>query len=40
MSGFFGYVKLETNRYRERFGLAFEEFAAGQVFEHRRSKII
>jgi itaconyl-CoA hydratase len=35
MSGFFGYVQLEATRYRERFGLAFEEFAAGQAFEHR-----
>lgn len=35
MSGFFGYLRLAANRYRERFGLAFEEFATGQVFEHR-----
>ncbi len=35
MSGFFGYLQLGAKRYRERFGLAFEEFAAGQVFEHR-----
>lgn len=35
MSGFFGYVQIEKNRYRERFGLAFEEFAVGQVFDHR-----
>ena len=35
MSGFFGYVRTGAKRYRERFGLAYEEFAAGQVFEHR-----
>ncbi|HJU14920.1 MAG TPA: MaoC family dehydratase [Stellaceae bacterium] len=35
MSGFFGYVQLRPGRYRERFGLAFEEFAPGQVFAHR-----
>ena len=35
MSGLFGYLQLGPNLYRERFGLAFEEFAAGQVFEHR-----
>lgn len=35
MSGFFGYARLRPGRYRERHGLAFEEFAAGQVFAHR-----
>jgi itaconyl-CoA hydratase len=35
MSGFFGYARLGPARYRERCGLAFEEFAAGQVFAHR-----
>ncbi len=35
MSGFFGYARLRPGRYRERFGLAFEEFAPGQVFLHR-----
>ncbi len=35
MSGFFGYVRLRPGRYRERHGLAFEEFAPGQVFAHR-----
>jgi len=35
MSGFFGYAKRAPYRYRERFGLAFEEFEIGQVFEHR-----
>jgi itaconyl-CoA hydratase len=35
VSGFFGYVRLRPGRYRERHGLAFEEFAPGQVFAHR-----
>lgn len=35
MSGFYGYLKLGEGRYRERFGLAFEDFAPGQVFDHR-----
>jgi itaconyl-CoA hydratase len=35
MSGFFGYACLRPGRYRERFGLTFEEFAPGQVFAHR-----
>ena len=35
MSGLFGYVQIDANRYRERFGLAFEDFAVGQVFDHR-----
>jgi len=35
MSGFFGYAAVGPQRYRERFGLSFEEFEAGQVFEHR-----
>jgi itaconyl-CoA hydratase len=35
MLGHFGYVQLGEGRYRERFGLAFEEFSVGQVFEHR-----
>jgi acyl dehydratase len=35
MSGFFGYARIAPGRYRERFGLSFEEFAEGQVFEHR-----
>ncbi|UYN94696.1 MAG: MaoC family dehydratase [Enhydrobacter sp.] len=35
MIGQAGYVQLAENRYRERFGLAFEEFSVGQVFEHR-----
>ena len=29
------YVELAPNRYRERFGLDFEDFAPGQVFKHR-----
>ena len=35
MSGFTAYVKIGENRYRERFGLDFEQFAAGQKFRHR-----
>jgi itaconyl-CoA hydratase len=35
MSGYFGYVQTGKHRYRERFGLAFEEFSVGQVFDHR-----
>jgi len=35
MSGFYGYLKLAEGRYRERFGLAFEDFAVGQCFHHR-----
>jgi itaconyl-CoA hydratase len=35
MSGFFGFAQIDTRRYRERFGLSFEEFAVGQVFDHR-----
>lgn len=35
MSSFFAYARLGERRYRERFGLAFEEFSVGQVFEHR-----
>lgn len=35
MSGFYGYMKLSDGVYRERFGLAFEDFAAGQVIHHR-----
>ncbi|HMO45572.1 MAG TPA: MaoC/PaaZ C-terminal domain-containing protein [Rubrivivax sp.] len=35
MSGFFAYARLGEHHYRERFGLAFEEFSVGQVFEHR-----
>lgn len=35
MSGYFAYVQVGKNHFRERFGLAFEEFSVGQVFEHR-----
>lgn len=35
MSGFFGYARQAPGRYRERCGLAFEEFSQGQVFAHR-----
>ena len=35
MSSLFGYTRPAPGRYRERFGLAFEDFAAGQVFDHR-----
>ena len=32
---FHAYTRLSENRYRERFGLDFEDFAAGQRFRHR-----
>ena len=32
---FASHVKVGENRYRERYGLDFEDFAAGQVFKHR-----
>src|SRR5262245_34073325 len=32
---FTSHVKVGENRYRERFGLDFEDFAVGQVFKHR-----
>ncbi len=35
MGTFFGYVQSGTNRYREVFGLDFEDFQAGQIFHHR-----
>jgi itaconyl-CoA hydratase len=35
MSHFSAYVKTGQNRYRERFGLDFEQFAVGQKFRHR-----
>ncbi len=35
MSQFSAYLKTGENRYREIFGLAFEDFKAGQVFHHR-----
>lgn len=35
MSDFSAYVKVGENRYRERFGLDFEQFAVGQKFRHR-----
>jgi itaconyl-CoA hydratase len=35
MSNFSAYVKIGENRYRERFGLDFEQFAVGQKFKHR-----
>ncbi|MEQ8347349.1 MAG: MaoC/PaaZ C-terminal domain-containing protein [Sneathiellaceae bacterium] len=35
MSAFHNYLRLDAGRYRERFGLAFEDFQAGQVFLHR-----
>jgi len=34
-SGFTAYVKIAEQRYRERFGLDFEQFAVGQRFKHR-----
>ena len=35
MSGFHGYARIGDRVFRERFGLDFEDFAVGQVFEHR-----
>lgn len=35
MSGLFGYLKLSDGRYRERFGLTFEDFEVGQRIHHR-----
>ncbi len=35
MLPFKNYVKLATNHYREHFGLDFEQFEVGQIFEHR-----
>ncbi len=32
---FSSYVQVSEQRYRERFGLDFEDFAVGQVFKHR-----
>ena len=32
---FSAYVKIGENRYRERYGLDFEDFEVGQVFQHR-----
>ncbi|GAA5442180.1 hypothetical protein Misp06_00349 [Microbulbifer sp. NBRC 101763] len=30
-----GYIRVGDNRYRERYGLDFEDFQVGQVFKHR-----
>ena len=35
MSNFNAYLKISKNRYRENFGLSFEEFEVGQKFKHR-----
>lgn len=35
MNAFTAYVQTGENRYRERFGLDFEQFAVGQKFKHR-----
>lgn len=35
MSDFFAYVATGPQRFRERFGLDFEQFAVGQKFKHR-----
>lgn len=35
MSEFLAYVPVGEGRYRERFGLDFEQFAVGQKFQHR-----
>ncbi len=32
---FSAYVKVGENRYRERYGLDFEDFEVGQIFQHR-----
>jgi itaconyl-CoA hydratase len=32
---FASYVQVGENRYRERYGLDFEDFAVGQIFQHR-----
>jgi itaconyl-CoA hydratase len=32
---FSGYTRIGDNRYRERYGLDFEDFAPGQIFRHR-----
>ncbi|MGE0820976.1 MAG: MaoC/PaaZ C-terminal domain-containing protein [Candidatus Binatia bacterium] len=32
---FRSHVQVRDNRYRERFGLDFEDFAVGQIFQHR-----
>ena len=32
---FYAYTRIDGSRYRERFGLDFEDFAAGQRFRHR-----
>ncbi len=35
MPDFLAYVTIGEKRYRERFGLDYEQFAAGQIFKHR-----
>lgn len=35
MSGFSAYIRTGERRFRERFGLDFEQFAVGQRFKHR-----
>ena len=35
MSGLYGYARIADRVFRERFGLDFEDFAVGQVFDHR-----
>jgi itaconyl-CoA hydratase len=35
MTAFMAYVQVGERRYRERFGLDFEQFAVGQKFKHR-----
>ena len=35
MVTFSNYLKIGDNRYRENFGLSFDEFAVGQKFKHR-----
>lgn len=35
MSKFIAYIKVSENRYREQFGISFEDFEVGQKFKHR-----
>lgn len=35
MNNFLAYIQISNNRYRENFGLHFEDFAVGQKFKHR-----
>ena len=37
---FASHVKVDENRYRERYGLDFEDFEVGQVFKHRPGQTV